>query len=103
MRRAEVLKIFKVLHRTRQTVFKNDTRSLDAARLKINEEFRNNRDETSPEKIAELIKFASDVEVILRTCVLQGVFVDTDKVLLLPRKELLRDNTPYCNTPKQNT
>ncbi|XP_007438421.1 complex III assembly factor LYRM7 [Python bivittatus] len=103
MRRAEVLKIFKVLHRTRQTVFKNDTRSLDAARFKINEEFKNNRDETSPEKIAELIKLASDVEVILRTCVLQGVFVNTDKVLLLPRKELLRDNTPYCNTPKQNT
>ncbi|XP_063151329.1 complex III assembly factor LYRM7 isoform X3 [Candoia aspera] len=48
-----VLKVFKVLHRTRQNVFKNDTRSLDAARLKINEEFKSNKDETSPEKIAE--------------------------------------------------
>ncbi|XP_058029291.1 complex III assembly factor LYRM7 isoform X2 [Ahaetulla prasina] len=53
MRKAEVLKIFKGLHRTRQNVFKGDTRSLDAARLKINEEFKNNKNETSPEKIAE--------------------------------------------------
>ncbi|ETE67507.1 LYR motif-containing protein 7, partial [Ophiophagus hannah] len=103
MRRAEVLKVFKILHRTRQTVFKDDTRSLDAARLKINEEFKNNKNETSPEKIAELIKLASDVEVILRTCVLQGVYVDANKIKLLPRKDVMRDNAPYCDTPKQNT
>ncbi|XP_015677937.1 complex III assembly factor LYRM7 isoform X1 [Protobothrops mucrosquamatus] len=98
-----VLKVFKVLHKTRQNVFKGDTRSLDAARLKINEEFKNNKNETSPEKIAEFIKLASDVEVILRTCVLQGVYVDADKIRLLPRKDVLRDNAPYCDTPKQNT
>ncbi|XP_034265904.1 complex III assembly factor LYRM7 isoform X3 [Pantherophis guttatus] len=50
---SQVLKVFKILHRTRQNVFKGDTRSLDAARLKINEEFKNNKNETSPEKIAE--------------------------------------------------
>ncbi|XP_034265903.1 complex III assembly factor LYRM7 isoform X2 [Pantherophis guttatus] len=103
MRRAEVLKVFKILHRTRQNVFKGDTRSLDAARLKINEEFKNNKNETSPEKIAEFIKIASDVEVLLRTCVLQGVYVDANKIKLLPRKEVLRDNAPFCDTPKQNT
>ncbi|KAM6034831.1 complex III assembly factor LYRM7 isoform 3-T3 [Theristicus caerulescens] len=48
-----VLKLFKLLHRTRQEVFKNDTRALEAARQKINEEFRNNQDETSEEKINE--------------------------------------------------
>ncbi|XP_070592403.1 complex III assembly factor LYRM7 isoform X1 [Erythrolamprus reginae] len=103
MRRAEVLKVFKVLHRTRQNVFKGDTRSLDAARLKINEEFKNNKNETSPEKIAESIKLASEVEVILRTCVLQGVYVDANKIKVSPRKEVLRDNAPFCDTPKQNT
>ncbi|KAI1239873.1 Complex III assembly factor LYRM7, partial [Lamprotornis superbus] len=75
-----VLKLFKLLHRTRQEVFKNDTRALEAARQKINEEFRNNRDETSEEKINELLKIASDVEVILRTSVIQAVHTDSDKI-----------------------
>ncbi|XP_052557017.1 complex III assembly factor LYRM7 isoform X3 [Tympanuchus pallidicinctus] len=47
------LRLFKLLHRTRQEVFKNDTRALEAARQKINEEFRNNQSETSEEKINE--------------------------------------------------
>ncbi|NXD80568.1 LYRM7 factor, partial [Halcyon senegalensis] len=50
-----VLKLFKLLHRTRQEVFKNDTRALEAARQKINEEFRNNQDEKSEEKINEVV------------------------------------------------
>uniref|UniRef100_A0A8C3DY61 Complex III assembly factor LYRM7 n=2 Tax=Corvidae TaxID=28725 RepID=A0A8C3DY61_CORMO len=50
----QVLKLFKLLHRTRQEVFKNDTKALEAARQKINEEFRNNRDEKSEEKINEV-------------------------------------------------
>ncbi|XP_068279690.1 complex III assembly factor LYRM7 isoform X1 [Nyctibius grandis] len=94
-----VLKIFKLLHRTRQEVFKNDTRALEAARQKINEEFKNNQDETSEEKINELLKIASDVEVILRTSVIQAVHTDSDKILLIPRKDLLQDNTPYLDKP----
>uniref|UniRef100_A0A2R8P0Q6 Complex III assembly factor LYRM7 n=1 Tax=Callithrix jacchus TaxID=9483 RepID=A0A2R8P0Q6_CALJA len=49
----KVLQLFKTLHRTRQQVFKNDARALEAARIKINEEFKNNKNETSPEKIEE--------------------------------------------------
>ncbi|XP_068780907.1 complex III assembly factor LYRM7 isoform X1 [Struthio camelus] len=94
-----VLKLFKLLHRTRQEVFKNDTRALEAARQKINEEFKNNRNETSAAKINELMKIASDVEVILRTSVIQAVHTDTDKILLVPRKDLLQDNTPYFDKP----
>ncbi|NXF92546.1 LYRM7 factor, partial [Eubucco bourcierii] len=75
-----VLKVFKSLHRTRQEVFKNDARALEAARQKINEEFRNNQDETSEEKIKEFLKIASDVEVILRTSVIQAVHTDADKI-----------------------
>ncbi|KAL9822394.1 complex III assembly factor LYRM7 isoform 1-T1 [Geothlypis trichas] len=96
---AGVLKLFKLLHRTRQEVFKNDTKALEAARQKINEEFRNNRDETSEEKINELLKIASDVEVILRTSVIQAVHTDSDKIVLIPRKDLLQDNTPYLDKP----
>ncbi|XP_051498283.1 complex III assembly factor LYRM7 isoform X1 [Apus apus] len=95
----EVLKLFKLLHRTRQEVFKNDTRALEAARQKINEEFKNNQDETSEEKINELLKIASDVEVILRTSVIQAVHTDSNKILLIPRKDLLQDNTPYIDKP----
>eukprot|EP00075_Anas_platyrhynchos_P013367 XP_027302620.1 LOW QUALITY PROTEIN: complex III assembly factor LYRM7 [Anas platyrhynchos] len=97
--RGRVLKLFKLLHRTRQEVFKNDTRALEAARQKINEEFKNNQNETSEEKINELLKIASDVEVILRTSVIQAVHTDSDKILLIPRKDLLQDNTPYLDKP----
>uniref|UniRef100_A0A673TU14 LYR motif containing 7 n=1 Tax=Suricata suricatta TaxID=37032 RepID=A0A673TU14_SURSU len=47
---AKVLQLFKTLHRTRQQVFKNDTRALEE---------------------------------------------------LVPRKELLIENVPYCDTPTQ--
>ncbi|XP_041583871.1 complex III assembly factor LYRM7-like [Vulpes lagopus] len=50
---AKVLQLFKTLQRTRQQVFKNDTRALEAARIKINEEFKSNKSETSPKKIEE--------------------------------------------------
>ncbi|XP_007056850.3 complex III assembly factor LYRM7 [Chelonia mydas] len=97
--RAEVLKLFRALHRTRQQVFKNDARALEAARQKINEEFRNHQDETSSERIAELMKIGSDVEVLLRTSVIQGLHTGSDSLMLIPRKDLLLDNVPYCDTP----
>uniref|UniRef100_A0ABI7YAM3 Complex III assembly factor LYRM7 n=1 Tax=Felis catus TaxID=9685 RepID=A0ABI7YAM3_FELCA len=73
---AKVLQLFKTLHRTRQQVFKNDTRALEAARIKINEEFKSNKSETSHKKIEELIKIGSDVELLLRTSVVQGIHTD---------------------------
>ncbi|XP_034630540.1 complex III assembly factor LYRM7 [Trachemys scripta elegans] len=97
--RAEVLKLFRALHRTRQQVFKNDARALEAARQKINEEFRKHQDETSSERIAELMKIGSDVEVLLRTSVIQGLHTGSDSLMLIPRKDLLLDNVPYCDTP----
>ncbi|KAF6082023.1 LYR motif containing 7 [Phyllostomus discolor] len=97
----QVLQLFKTLHRTRQQVFKNDTRALKAARRKINEEFKNNKSETSPKKIEELIKIGSDVELVLRTCVIQGIHTDHDTLKLVPRKDLLLDNMPFCDAPTQ--
>lgn len=98
---AKVLQLFKTLHRTRQQVFKNDTRALEAARIKINEEFKSNKDEVSSKKIEELIKIASDVELLLRTSVIQGIHTDHDTLKLVPRKDLFLENVPYCDTPTQ--
>ncbi|XP_073414033.1 complex III assembly factor LYRM7 [Dendrobates tinctorius] len=99
--RMKVLKLFKTLHRTRQHVFQDDVRALDAARQKINEEFRKNRNESAPEKISELIKIGQDVEVLLRTTVIQGVHTDSNTIVLQPREEVLLDNMPYCDAPKK--
>uniref|UniRef100_A0A3B4V675 Complex III assembly factor LYRM7 n=1 Tax=Seriola dumerili TaxID=41447 RepID=A0A3B4V675_SERDU len=49
-----VLSLFKALHRTRTVVFKDDNRALTAARLKINEEFQKNKNETSDENIKKV-------------------------------------------------
>ncbi|KAM9101644.1 complex III assembly factor LYRM7 [Sarcophilus harrisii] len=98
---AKVLRLFKTLHRTRQQVFKNDNKALDAARKKINEEFKKNKNETSPEKIEKLIKIGCDVELILRKSVIQGIHTDHNTLKLVPRKDLLIENNPYCDTPSQ--
>ncbi|XP_004686563.1 PREDICTED: complex III assembly factor LYRM7 [Condylura cristata] len=84
---AKVLQLFRTLHRTRKQVFKNDTRALEAARIKINEEF--------------LIKIGSDVELLLRTSVIQGIHTDHNTLKLIPRKDLLIENVPYCDSPIQ--
>nr|XP_012303164.1 complex III assembly factor LYRM7 isoform X2 [Aotus nancymaae] len=96
----KVLQLFKTLHRTRQQVFKNDARALEA-RIKINEEFKNNKSETSPKKIEELMKIGSDVELLLRTSVVQGIHTGHNILKLVPRKDLLIENVPYCDTPTQ--
>ncbi|XP_034362380.2 complex III assembly factor LYRM7 isoform X4 [Arvicanthis niloticus] len=95
---AKVLQLFKTLHRTRQQVFKNDKRALEA-RVKINEEFKKHKNETSPEKIKEMVKIGSDVELLLRTSVIQGIHTDHDTLQLVPRKDLLTENVPYCDAP----
>lgn len=96
-----VLQLFKTLHRTRQQVFKNDRRALEAARAKINEEFKKHKSETSPEKIKEMMKIGSDVELLLRTSVIQGIHTDHDTLKLVPREDLLVENVPYCDAPTQ--
>ncbi|XP_017703344.1 PREDICTED: complex III assembly factor LYRM7-like isoform X3 [Rhinopithecus bieti] len=98
---AKVLQLFKTLHRTRQQVFKNDVRALEAARIKINEEFKNNKSETSPKKIEELMKIGSDVELLLRTSVIQGIHTDHNTLKLVPRKRPSCRNVPYCDAPTQ--
>ncbi|XP_063820329.1 complex III assembly factor LYRM7 isoform X2 [Pseudophryne corroboree] len=97
----QVLKLFKTLHRTRQHVFQNDSRALEAARQKINEEFQKGKGESSPEKISELLKIGQDVDILLRTTVIQGVHTDSNRIVLQPRQEVLLDNEPYCDSPEK--
>ncbi|CAF97090.1 unnamed protein product [Tetraodon nigroviridis] len=101
--RLKVLRVFKQLQRTRMDVFKDDDIALKAARLKINEEFRKNRNETSEENINEMIKLGSNVETVLRESVLQMEHVGEDKLLLRPRKSLLLENVPYCDEPRKKS
>ncbi|CAL8254210.1 unnamed protein product [Lota lota] len=98
--RLKVLSVFKELHRTRIAVFKDDNRALTAARLKINEEFQKNKNETSQENIDKMIKMASSVETVLRKAVIQVEHVAADRILLRPRESLLLENVPYSDQPR---
>lgn len=95
--------MFKALHRTSMVVFKEDNRALEAARLKINEEFKKNKNETSDENIKKMIKMASDVEIVLRESVVQMEHVGDKTLLLRPRESLLLENVPYCDTPRKKS
>ncbi|KAM6997096.1 complex III assembly factor LYRM7 [Tautogolabrus adspersus] len=99
----QVLNVFKKLHRTRLAVFNNDDKSLTAARLKINEEFRKNKNETSEENIQKMIKMGSDVEIVLRQAVLQMEHLGENTLLLRPRESLLLENVPYCDQPRKKS
>ncbi|KAM3606755.1 uncharacterized protein V6R79_022685 [Siganus canaliculatus] len=101
--RLKVLRVFKNLHRTRTIVFKDDTKALTAARLKINEEFQKNKNETSQETIEKMIKMGSDVEIVLRQSVVQMEHVGDDTLMLRPREDLLLENVPYCDEPRKKS
>ncbi|XP_041753277.1 complex III assembly factor LYRM7 [Coregonus clupeaformis] len=101
--RLKVLGVFKALHRTRMDVFKEDNRALTAARQKINEEFRKNKNETLEENINQMIKMAAGVEVFLRQDVIQAEHVAEDRIQLRPRESLLLENVPYCDTPRKKS
>ncbi|CAH8834046.1 unnamed protein product [Trichobilharzia szidati] len=92
MQRTRAVAIFKKLHRTCQKVFKGDYETLQAAREKINSEFRANRNETDPEKVDELLKTAEDSELLIRTTVIQMELVDEDKNVY---RMNLRDDLAY--------
>nr|XP_015800097.2 complex III assembly factor LYRM7 [Nothobranchius furzeri] len=101
--RLKVLRVFKKLHRTRMDVFKEDETALGAARLKINDEFKKNKNEVSEENIQKMIKMGSDVETVLRESVVQMEHVGENTLLLRPREGLLQENVPYCDEPRKKS
>lgn len=52
----QVLQCFKKLHRTRLNVFKGDEKALTAGRLRINEEFKKNKEVQNEEAIKAVSK-----------------------------------------------
>uniref|UniRef100_A0A1B6FGY2 Complex III assembly factor LYRM7 n=1 Tax=Cuerna arida TaxID=1464854 RepID=A0A1B6FGY2_9HEMI len=77
--RRDALKIFKCLHRTRRSVFEGDTFALDATRDKLNEEFRKNKHLKNEGVIKKMLKFAEEVDLLLRTTVVQAKLVEPGK------------------------
>lgn len=84
-------------------MFRGDNQALEAARLKINSEFRSHVTESSPEQITKLLKLGSDVEVILRKTVIQGVHTNHNTILLRPREDVLLTNVPFNDNPTKKT
>lgn len=94
--RQKVLQSFKSLHKTRKLVFKGDIYALNEGRKKINSEFKKYRDIKEPSSIEELIKYASEVEEVLRTCVIQAKEVAPGKYEAQITKDTLKlDNVPF--------
>lgn len=60
------------MHKTRKSVFTGDERTLNAARIKINEEFKKNKDIQDENTINDLIKTAREAESTLRVNVIQA-------------------------------
>lgn len=60
-------------------MFSGDERALIAARNKINEEYRKNKDVTEEDKIKQMVVFAESVETELRCTVVQAVQTDDGK------------------------
>ena len=52
-------------------------------------------------KIEELMKMGSDTELLLKTLVIQVVHTDHSALKLVPKKDLLVENVPYCDSPTQ--
>ncbi|KAK9880488.1 hypothetical protein WA026_011730 [Henosepilachna vigintioctopunctata] len=95
MLKRQVLQSFKSLHKTRKTIFKGDTLALERARLKINEEYKKNKN-IQNDKIEQMIMFANEVENELRKNVIQAIEVEPGKYKACITEETLKlDNIPY--------
>lgn len=68
-----MLKSYKNLRRITEEVFNEDVRAVQAAKNKINDEYRKNRDLTDEKEILERVKMANDVGRELKQNVIQAV------------------------------
>jgi len=59
--------------RTQQNLFEGDTKMQNAAKLKIREAFKINKNETNEKKISELLQNCREVNDFFRKNVVQGV------------------------------
>lgn len=92
----QVLRCFKSIHQTRRKIFEGDNLALEAARKRINEEYRKNQHVTNIESIKELVELSKAVEHELKSSVVQAREVEPGKfeVRILPETRKL-DNIPF--------
>lgn len=94
--RETVLKSFKTLHRTRKSVFQDDIYALNEARKKINDEYKKHKNITESSTVEEMVKYAHEIEEVLRTCVIQARQIEPGKYEAHLTKDTVRlDNVPY--------
>ena len=68
---SKVIQLYRQLHRTTKTVFKDDSASIGTVSAKIRGEFEKNRNVKNEAAIEELLKFGQESDEILRKFVLQ--------------------------------
>ncbi|CAG0894922.1 unnamed protein product [Darwinula stevensoni] len=91
-----VFRSYRRLLRTSQRVFDKDFQALQAAREEIRKGFKDKKHINDTETITQLIKYADEVEEVLRTSVIQGQRMDEDKYRLMVREDVQKfDNIPY--------
>ncbi|XP_072174170.1 complex III assembly factor LYRM7-like [Diadema setosum] len=101
--RSQVLSLYKSLQRTAQTTFQGDTRALQAARVRIRDEFKKNATESDTKALQKLLKIGEDVKVLLEKAVAQGVLNEDGRYALRIHEHLLReDNAPLPPKNKED-
>ncbi|XP_046683763.1 complex III assembly factor LYRM7-like [Homalodisca vitripennis] len=100
--RRDVLKAFKSLHRARTSVFNGDEFALQVARNKINEEFEKNKHITDENVIREMIKYSKEVEMELRTTVVQAKEIEPGKYEVRITEDTAKmENIPFQDVPEE--
>ncbi|XP_044747411.1 complex III assembly factor LYRM7 [Coccinella septempunctata] len=95
----QVLQSFKSLHKAGKVVFEGDLAALEKVRLKINDEYKKNKNLRDKTVIDEKIKFSKEVEKELRSSVIQAVEVAPGKYEAKIRSETIKlDNIPFKET-----
>ena len=96
MSRQKSLELFKILHRTVRKVFQGDPVAIQAAQLKIKEEFNQNRFVDDEKIIKELQIYGHEVKDVLLKRVVQLEQIDEKKYKANIRDEMeFGDNTLY--------
>ncbi|XP_071788613.1 complex III assembly factor LYRM7-like [Asterias amurensis] len=99
--RSKVLALFRSLHRTSQSTFMGDEVALNAARKRINDEFRENKDETDPDEIKHMIKVGVDVELLMKKTIVQAKLNEKGRYEIRVTEDTLReDNAPPSSKQK---
>lgn len=91
----QVLEAYRNLHRARRIVFSGDILALEAAKLKIRQEFKNRLQLTDEVEIRGLVQMANETADFMRKGVIQGQADNTNTYKLNITKEThLHKNVP---------